>query len=188
MGVKGISRLIILPAGKTVRLEDGSVVALHASAHGAYLAARREGRIPALRPNLYTKGLDELARLDHDMLTFFEASGVRSDQIEFMYALTSTSDVQVVFDDSGTEKGEMRLTGAKNPICRTWLLDSQALKSLGIRSGEWRASGRFKASLILGEKYDQIYDGQVVPIADLGNDIDCAALRAGRALVPRRPQ
>jgi len=168
---------LVLPGAKTVRLDDGSIVAMHAAAQGAFMSAQREGSIPASTHPALSRAIKQLAKLDEEMKAFFLASGVRMEAMQFMYELTSMTHVQVLFDETSEDAGRLQLTGVQSPLCRAWLLDGATLQSLGIRANAWRPAGRFKASLVMSEKYDQIYDGQVIPLAGVQPGTTCAALR-----------
>jgi hypothetical protein len=168
---------LVLPGAKAVRLDDGSIVAMHAAAQGALISALNEGSLPMSTHPVLSRAIEQLHKLNDDMKAFFLASGVRADAMNFMYELTSMTSVQVVFDETSDDAGSLRLTGGRVPLCRAWLLDDAALQSLGVRANAWRPAGRFKASLVMGEKYDQIYDGQIIPLAGVQPGTTCAALR-----------
>ena len=168
---------LVLPGAKTLHIEDGSVIAMHAAAEGAFLSAEREGRFERVPDAVAEAALAPIRKHRNDIADFFEMTNVNAEAMNFMYQLTSTTDVDVSYVVASSGKVDLTLVGRKDPVCRAWLLNADTLRSLGIQASGWRAAGRLKAAFILGEPYDLIYDGPVTSKQELAASIGCAALR-----------
>ena len=163
---------MLLPAASHVRASDGTLVALHAAADGAARAARREGRLVAEEPGA-ARVLAELVAMQDAMDEFFSSVGVRKVAMDFMYELTSTSDVSVNVSPPENGKLHIKLAGARAPICRAWLVGPAQLRALGVRAEDWSPGGRLKAGLVLGLKASETYAGPIAAITPEDHGQDC---------------
>ncbi|MCV2351449.1 hypothetical protein [Paucibacter sp. Y2R2-4] len=168
---------LILPGAHILKIKDGSVIAMHAAAEGAFLSAQREGGLLNLPNAARQVLLGTLGSLRDEMTAYFDATGVNRNSMNFMYLLTSTSQVEVAYKEESAGNFAFQLQGQRDPLCRAWLLDAESLASFGVKADRWESAGRLWASFVLGEKYDQIYDGPVRQESELGAVKDCAALR-----------
>lgn len=169
---------LILPAAKEVRLDNGSVVAMHAAGMGAYYAWHKENPEPPPPAGVAEQRvLQALEKLRQDMEDFRQVVGIRQEAWNFMFDLTSLRGVRLQLEDKGAGNYYLSLSSQRPALCGIWLLDEQALKDFGVRAQPWKPAGRLKASIMLMEKYDSFYDGPLLPLERLQNLPHCAALR-----------
>lgn len=163
---------LILPAASHVRASNGTLVVLHAAGDGAARAARREGRLVA-DDRQAARSLAGIVALQDAMDEFLASVGVRKPAMDFMYELSSVSDVKVTFSRIDDGQAHVELTGARDPICRNWLVGPEQLRALGVRAAEWSPGGVLKAEFVLGIKGAETYSGPPVEIAPEDHALDC---------------
>ncbi len=168
---------LILPSAKVVRIDRGSVIALHAAAEGAVMSAEREGALAQLPERVLETFLPAYQGLQREISSHLEGIGVSREAMDFMYRLTSTTSIDVSFTESPGATVNVHLSGRKNPVCRVWLLNRETIAAFGVSAVNWSSAGRLKAALVLGENHDQIYDGPVLSSETLSSASSCATAR-----------
>jgi hypothetical protein len=166
---------LILPAATHVHARDGTLVAMHAVADGALRAARREGRLAEEDDPAVAQAFAAVIAFQDEMDAFLASVGMRPDAFDFVYALTSVSDVTVSV--AGREFGRVYLAvnGRQAPICRGWLLGPADLRDIGIHADDWSPGGYRRAAVNLVEKPSELYDGPRVEILPEDHRHDCGS-------------
>jgi hypothetical protein len=172
--------LLILPAARSLVIDDGSVIALHAAGHGAWLAAEREGLFEG-RPEPVGRMLATMRTVTQDMRTLWADVGVNLEAVEFMYSLTSVGQLSAEWTTSPNGEPMLKLSAKRAPVCTAWLLGPESLKALGVRAPIWRPAGLLAAALALNEAPETIYEGPPASTVQLELAISCRDVKTLRS-------
>lgn len=168
----------LLPGAHQVKIDDGSIVALHGVGLGGMLVTLREGKLQG-DPDLDT-WRQAITELDEARKAFNAEAGIREQDMAFMFDLTTSSDVEVSVkpaDSKGEATRHWDFQARRASLCAVWLLDANALAQLGVKAAPWQSAGRLKASIMLMQKYDLIYDGPALADEVWREAKTCEALR-----------